>query len=300
MRRRVVLLALLTMELGAGGLLYRGGWLSLAPFFPPPPPAPTVVAEPPVAATPSTRVTPVDVRRGDTLVRALQRQGMQRDASTGIAAALSAGGANLKKLSPRHTVEVTWTLDGRPIALRYEPSPWLGYAVIPTDGGWEVRRAETRPDVRVDVVAGDVTRSLFEAVEQAGGAAPLAVDLAEIFESDFDFTADSRAGDRLPLLVETRFANDTFVDYGRILVAQFASDGRVLTGVRFERAADGRRAFYDPDGRSLRQSFLKSPLEFTRITSRFTWARPHPILGGVRPHLAIDYGAPTGTPVRAV
>src|SRR3989442_4666231 len=172
--------------------------------------------------------------------------------------------------------------------------------MIRPDGGWRVRRAETRPDVRVDVGAGEVTRSLFEAVEQAGGAAQLAVDLAEISEPDSDLTADTRAGDRFRLLVETRFANDTFVDYGRILVAQYVSDGRVLTGVRFERAADGRRAFYDPDGRSLRKSFLKSPLEFTRITSRFTWARPHPILGGVRPHLAVDYGAPTGTPVRAV
>src|SRR5439155_9398357 len=93
---------------------------------------------------------------------------------------------------------------------------------------------------------------------------------------------------------------DTFVDFGRILVAQYVSDGRVLTGVGVERAGDGRHAFYDPEGRSLRKSFLKSPLEFTRITSGFTWARPHPILGGVRPHLAIDYGAPIGTPVRAV
>jgi len=300
MRRRIVLLTLLAIELGAGAVLYRGGWLSRSPVVSAVAPPATIVAEPPTPPTPGTRVKAVDVRRGDTLVRALERGGMQRDTSAGIAAALAASGANLRKLSPRHTLEVTWTLDGRPVALRYEPSPWLGYAVIPTDGGWEVRRAETRPDVRVDVVAGEVTRSLFEAVEQAGGAAQLAVDLAEIFESDFDFTADTRAGDRFRLLVETRFANDTFVDYGRIFVAQYVSDGRVLTGVRFERAADGRRAFYDPDGRSLRKSFLKSPLEFTRITSRFTWARPHPILGGVRPHLAIDYGAPTGTPVRAV
>jgi murein DD-endopeptidase MepM/ murein hydrolase activator NlpD len=300
MRRRIVLLSLLTVELCVGGLLYRSGRLSRVPSLPPVAPLPVIIAEPPLPTTPSTRVTAIDVRRGDTLVRALQRKGMQHDTSAGIAAALAASGANLKKLSSRHTLEVTWTLDGRPLALRYEPSPWLGYAVIPSEGGWEVQRAQTRPDVRVDVVAGEVTRSLFEAVEQAGGAAQLAVDLAAIFESDFDFTADTRAGDRFRLLVEKRFANDTFVDYGRILVAQYVSDGRVLTGVAFERAADGRRAFYDPDGRSLRKSFLKSPLEFTRITSGFTWARPHPILGGVRPHLAIDYGAPTGTPVRAV
>jgi len=300
MRRRDLLLAVLAVELVAGVALLRGGWLSLAPVVPAVPPSPTIVAEPPTPPQPSTRVSAVDVRRGDTLVRALQRQGMKRGTSAGIAAALAASGANLRKLSPRHTVEVTWTLDGRPVALRYEPSPWLGYAVIPADGGWEVRRAETRPDVRVDVVHGEVARSLFEAVEEAGGAAQLAIDLAGIFESDFDFTADTRAGDRFRLLVEKRFANDTFVDFGRILVAQYVSDGRVLTGVGVERPGDGRHAFYDPEGRSLRKSFLKSPLEFTRITSGFTWARPHPILGGVRPHLAIDYGAPVGTPVRAV
>jgi murein DD-endopeptidase MepM/ murein hydrolase activator NlpD len=304
MRRRI-LLAVLAVELSAGAVLYGTGWLSFSPLFrrasTPQAEAPALVAEapaPPVPA-PTTRVTAVDVRRGDTLVRALQRQGVEREASAGIAAALAASGANLKKLSPRHTLEVTWSLEGRPVSLRYEPSPWLGYAVVATDGGWDVQRAEIRPDVRVDVVAGEVTRSLFEAVEQAGGAAQLAIDLASVFESDFDFTADTRAGDRFRLLVEKRFANDTFVDYGRILVAQYLSDGRMLTGVGVERAS-GRHVFYDPDGRSLRKSFLKSPLEFTRITSGFTWARPHPILGGVRPHLAIDYGAPTGTPVRAV
>src|SRR5690242_14773842 len=300
MRRRTVLLAVLVIELSVGAVLYRGGWLSRTTSVPEARPLPVIIAEAPLYSAPGTRVTAIDVRRGDTLVRALERQGMQRDASAGIVAALAASGANLKKLTPRQTLRVTWTLDGHPIALRYEPSPWLGYAVIPADGGWEVRRAETRPDVRVEVVAGEVTRSLFEAVEQAGGAAQLAIDLAAIFESEFDFTADTRAGDRFRLLVEKRYANDALVDFGRILVAQYVSDGRVLTGVGYERAGDGRHAFYDADGRSLKKSFLKSPLEFTRITSGFTYARPHPILGGVRPHLAIDYGAPLGTPVRAV
>src|SRR5256885_14472454 len=154
MRRRDLLLAVLAVELVAAVALQRGGWLSLAPVGPAVPPSPTVVDEPPTPPQPSTRVSAVAVRRGDTLVRALRRQGIERETSAGIAAALAASGANLRKLSPRHTVEVTWTLDGRPVALRYEPSPWLGYAVIPADGGWEVRRAETLPDVRVDVVAG--------------------------------------------------------------------------------------------------------------------------------------------------
>jgi murein DD-endopeptidase MepM/ murein hydrolase activator NlpD len=100
--------------------------------------------------------------------------------------------------------------------------------------------------------------------------------------------------------VEKRYADRAFVDYGRILAAQYASGGRLLTGIRFEPGRSRRPGYYDVDGRSLAKSFLRSPLEFTRVTSRFTYARPHPILGGVRPHLAVDYAAPVGTPVRAV
>ncbi len=162
-----------------------------------------------------------------------------------------------------------------------------------------MRRAETRPDVRVEAVGGELKRSLFEAVEALGESPQLVLELVEIFSSDFDFTADSRGGDRFRLLVEKRYAGEQFVDYGQILVAQYLSDGRILTGVGFE-PAGGRNAYYDLDGRSLKKTFLKSPLEFTRVTSGFTYARPHPILGGVRPHLAVDYGAPVGTPVRAV
>src|SRR3989442_7406946 len=172
MRRRIVLLTLLAIELGGGAVLYRGGWPSRSPVVPAVAPPATIVAEPPTPPTPGTRVKAVDVRRGDTLVRALERGGMQRDTSAGIAAALAASGANLRKLSPRHTLEVTWTLDGRPVALRYEPSPWLGYAVIPTDGGWEGGRAETRPDVRVDVVAGGGGRPPLAAAGEGGGRRP--------------------------------------------------------------------------------------------------------------------------------
>jgi len=252
----------------------------------------------PVPAPAPARRTSVEVRRGDNVVRALGRDGIGWRLGHEIAEALKQAGADLRRVRPRHRLEVTWTVDGRPLEVAYAPSPWLEFVAAPSEDGWRARRSETPPDVRVVAVRGEVRRSLFEAVEQSGESAQLVLELVEMFSSDFDFTADTRAGDQFRLLVEKRYAGDAFVDYGRVLVAQYASDGRVLTGVGYERAK--RYGYYDLDGRSLKKSFLKSPLEFTRVTSRFTYRRPHPVLGGVRPHLAVDYGAPVGTPVRAV
>ena len=292
----LALLAVLTLTVAVAGVR----------VYTRPAPAPIATApgpepEPPAveSAAPQVRTETVTLRRGDTLMRALGRLGIDRRASIDIADALRAGGADLRRMRASDELEITWTLEGEPIAVRWEPSPWLGFAAVATDGGWEIQRAETRPDVRIEAVAGEVRRSLFEAVEAMGESPQLVLDLVEIFSSDFDFTADTRSGDRFRLLVEKRYAGEQFVDYGQVLVAQYLSDGRILTGVGFE-PAGGRAAYYDLDGRSLRKTFLKSPLEFTRITSGFTYARPHPILGGVRPHLAVDYAAPVGTPVRAV
>src|SRR5436309_3546756 len=243
-------------------------------------------------------VSSIEMRRGDSLVQALARGGLSSRSATLLATQFGKNGADLRKIRVGATIEITWNARNEPIEVRYEASAWLSCAARPANGGWRVGRAETVPEVRVEVVSGTVQRSLFDAVERTGESARLVLDLVEIFSSDFDFTADTRAGDRFRLLVEKRYAGDDFVDYGRILVAQYASGGKTLSGVGFERAA--RFGHYDLAGESLRKSFLKSPLEFTRITSGFTYARPHPILGGVRPHLAIDYGAPVGTPVRAV
>jgi murein DD-endopeptidase MepM/ murein hydrolase activator NlpD len=254
-------------------------------------------ADPDPPEPPPIRVETIDVERGDTLVRALARAGLDAPAANDVARLMKASGANLRRLRPDDSLTVTWA-GKRPVSIVWEASAWLAFAAEATERGWDVRRVEATPDVRVEPVRGQVLSSLFQAVEDVRESPQLVLRLVEIFSSDFDFTADTRPGDRFRLLVEKRYAGERFVEYGRILVAQYLG-ARTLTGVGFE-PGRGRFAYFDPAGRSLRKSFLKSPLEFTRITSGFTYARPHPILGGVRPHLAIDYAAPIGTPVRAV
>lgn len=272
---------------------------------PPPPPQPTApLAEAPPAPPaapepPPPRTETVELERGDTLVRALARGGIDAATANEIARRLRKSGADLRRLRPGDTLTITWR-EARPIAIMWEASAWLAFAAEATEHGWEVRRASVTPDVRVEPVRGEVLSSLFQAVDDVRESPQLVLGLVEIFSSDFDFTADTKPGDRFRLLVEKRYAGDRFVEYGRILIAQYVAPARTLTGIGWERAGRERYAYYDPAGRSLRKSFLKSPLEFTRITSGFTYARPHPILGGVRPHLAIDYAAPAGTPVRAV
>lgn len=244
------------------------------------------------------RVERVELRRGDTLVAALMRQGLERRTAHEIATALSREGADLRRMRRGHPLEVAWDAGGQPAAVRYRPSPWLGFSAEAADGGWSGQRTETVPDVRIEPVRGQVRRSLFHSIEDAGEGVPLVLKFVEIFESEFDFTADTQPGDEFRLLVEKRYVGDTFVDYGRMLAAQYVSNGRTITGVGYQHGA--RWAYYDPAGRALKKTFLKSPLEFTRITSGFSYARVHPILGGIRPHLAVDYAAPVGTPVWAV
>jgi murein DD-endopeptidase MepM/ murein hydrolase activator NlpD len=257
-------------------------------------PAPAPAAEPEVAQ-------PVEIalRRGETLETALRRGGLERAEAAAVVAGLR-GRVNLRRLAPGEQLTVKPAAPGATPEITWTRSPAERYEIRSTESGWTV--AAVRPDVetRVVAIAGEVRDSLFASVERLGETAGLTARLVSLFEWDFDFAADSLPGDRFRFLVQKRYVGDELLGYGDILVAQYASAGRpVLTSVAFEEAG-GRADYFDASGRSVKKMFLRAPLDFTRVTSGFSHARHHPILGGLRPHLAVDYGAPVGTPVRAV
>ena len=154
-------------------------------------------------------------------------------------------------------------------------------------------------DVRVEAVSGTIESSLFATVSNMGEKDQLALDLAEIFASDIDFYTDIQKGDSFKALIEKRYLDGNFTGYGAVLAASFTNNGKEFTGFRYE-DENGKPAYYARDGKSLKKSFLKSPLKFARISSGFSLARRHPVLKIVRPHLGVDYAAAKGTPVQAV
>ena len=142
--------------------------------------------------------------------------------------------------------------------------------------------------------------SLFAAMHDAGEGPDLSVELADIFGGEIDFNSDLQPGDSFSLTFEKVYREGAFLSYGAVLAAEFSNDGRVLKAVRYT-IPGGKPAYYDDQGRSLRRFFLKSPLEFAApVSSRFSNARMHPVLRIVRPHLGVDYRAPSGSPVVAV
>ena len=170
------------------------------------------------------------------------------------------------------------------------------------DGRWAARTASAAYGTEQRLASGTITSTLFSATDEAGIPDAVAAQIADIFSTDIDFHRELRKGDTFSVVYESLTADGQPVPWnegaGRVIAAEFVNGGRSHHAVWFTRA-DGRGGYYGADGRSLRRSFLASPMEFSRITSGFAM-RFHPLQQRWRKHLGVDYAAPTGTPVRTV
>lgn len=184
------------------------------------------------------------------------------------------------------------------VSLTYEKSPLEALVLRSTPDGWETEMAALPAQTQVVEVRGNIRSSLFEAMDRAGEGDALTLSFAELFAWDIDFAHEMQPGDSFRVVVEKVYRERRFVQYGRILAAEYRHDDGAHQAYFFP-WPDARGEYYTAEGRSVRASFLRSPISYTRISSGFSGARLHPVLKKVRPHLGVDFAAPEGTPVWA-
>lgn len=208
---------------------------------------------------------------------------------------------NLRQLRAGNQIEIGRSMLGELREVRYWIDADRVLSIAPQ--GEDFRsEVETLPsETQTFGVSGEIRDSLFQAIVDAGEKPELAMRLAEIFGWDLDFYTDPRPGDTFRVVVEKKtLAHGELAAYGRILAAEYDNGGRAYRAVLFHDPS-GNPAYYTPEGKSMKKAFLHSPLKFAApITSHFSLHRFHPILKQYRPHLGIDYGAPTGTPVQTI
>jgi murein DD-endopeptidase MepM/ murein hydrolase activator NlpD len=204
---------------------------------------------------------------------------------------------NLARLRVGAPYSITADAGGRLMAFTYQPDGERVLRAERDENGFDVSMENIPFEKRIAHIGGVIRSSLVSSM----GDITLALELSDIFAWDIDFATGLRQGDSFKAVVEALYLDGEFVRYGRVLAAEFTNDGERHRAFRFTPAGGtGRAGYFDEKGRSLRRSFLKAPLSYRRISSGFTRSRFHPILKKFRPHLGVDYSAPSGTPVSAV
>ncbi len=230
--------------------------------------------------------------RGDTHASLLARLGLR---ASDISEVLRS--ETMRSVRPLTSVSAAVGSNGDLHEISFLNGPDL-FRILPGEGGYSVHAEPALIETRSAFRANAISSSLFAAADAADVPESVAVELADIFGGDIDFHRDLRKGDRFSVIYEVHYLNGQHIRTGRVLAAEFMNNGRLYRAVWYP-GADGKGAYYTPEGKSLRKTFLRSPLEFSRVSSGFG-SRLHPFLQTWRSHKGVDYAAPMGTRIRAV
>jgi len=234
-------------------------------------------------------------KKGDTLYETLIKENITLQEAFNIIKALSKK-YHYKNIKPGDSYKLVKSTTNEFISFSFSPNIFEEYKVEKSSNNEYVCiKEEIKFDKKISISSGVITSDLYTAMVNAGFPASFPINFANIFAWQIDFLTEVREGDIYKVVYEKIWREGEFVTYGKILAAKYIGKYTTEhTAILFE------DAYYDEEGRSLAKAFLRAPLQYTRITSKFTYRRLHPILRVVRPHLGIDYAAPQGSPVSAV
>ncbi|HEX5694056.1 MAG TPA: peptidoglycan DD-metalloendopeptidase family protein [Arenimonas sp.] len=236
----------------------------------------------------------VTVESGQTLGAVFADMGLP---ATTMLQVLELPSANKALSRVRAGAEIGFDLDqaGELRGLRFERDEGANVEIVLVDGKYQEKVVERPLERRVMIASGEIDSSLYAAGAKAGLGPAVINQMANAFSYDIDFTQDLRVGDTFQVVYEEIWRDGERLRSGGVVAASFNNRGREFTALRFERK--GKAEYFDLAGRPLKKGFMRMPIEFARISSRFNPRRKHPVLGTVRAHKGVDYAAVTGTPI---
>ncbi|PCJ84501.1 MAG: peptidase M23 [Thiotrichaceae bacterium] len=236
------------------------------------------------------------VKSGDNLARLFKRANIKPQQLDEL---MKSGKAvkTLRRIFPKDIIRVLSNDEGILQALRYDINHKSYLMVERTSGVLVAKTYNHTIETRETHASGIINSSLFLAAQDAGISQNVIMELASIFGWDIDFALDIRKGDNFTVLYEELYRNGEKISDGNILAAEFTNNNKTYRAVRYTNPQTNRSEYFTADGKSMRKAFLRTPVNFTRISSRFTVNRYHPILHKFRSHKGVDYAAKRGTPI---
>lgn len=236
------------------------------------------------------------IQRGDTIAEVLRRLNVDDQAASNYLRNNKAS-TTLPHFSANKDIQAETQADGSLLSLRYLSNNGNQIIIEKKGDSFTTRTVSPQIEKRVFMRTGDINSTLYAATDAAGMPDAVANQLADIFSGDIDFHRDLRKGDKFSVIYEMNYSNGEPVSTSNILAAEFINQGRQYRALYFE-MTNNIGNYFSPDGKSMRKAFLRSPLEFSRISSGFKPSRFHPVLNKWRAHKGVDYAASTGTKVK--